>query len=111
MEAKEIVLHASVISFLEELTTTLYQEAYFGFLETAELYVNNLIDGIYGLLSGEGLYHTTPDALKHYGSYYTKIKSNKRTTWYVFFDKRGYRYYVQYITNNHTAQSAFLNRL
>jgi len=111
MEEKEIIINTSVRAFLKDLTSKLYEEEYFGFLENAEAYVNSLIDGIYTQLHKEILHHETPEELNRYGSYYVKIKSTKRTMWYVFFNKSGNRYLIEFITNNHTPQSAYLNKL
>lgn len=108
MEKRKITIDDSVIVFLEELTNTLYKEEYFGFLEAAEDYVNNLIDGIYSKLN-VGQYYESPDKLKRYGNYYTKLNPNNHTTWYVFFNKKDDYYLVEYLTNNHTPQSAFFN--
>lgn len=110
MEEKEIIIGKAVVIFLKELTATLFQKEYFGFLETAEDYVNDLIDGMYMQLYSENHYEA-PAALKHYGNYYVKIKGSKRTTWYVFFDKNESRYFIEFITNNHTPHSAYLNKL
>ncbi|MFT4092090.1 MAG: hypothetical protein QM640_00530 [Niabella sp.] len=110
MEAKEIIINNAVVAFLKKLTTTLYQKEYFGFLETTENYVNDLIDGMYAQLLNDK-YHETPGELKHYGSYYLTVKGGKRTTWYVFFDKNENRYVIEFITNNHMPQSAYLNKL
>lgn len=90
MEEKEIVLSDTVILFLKELTTTLHQEEYFGFLESAETYVNDLIDGIYTEIRGKNIYHS-PEELAHYGKYYVKVKTTKRTAWYIFFSHKGHR--------------------
>jgi len=107
---QKIIVKKEVLLFLDELITTLVESEYFGFAESAKDYVNKLYDAIYNDLPGL-MHHVTPDKLKQYGSYYAKIKSNKRTTWYVFFDKRSNRYFVEFIANNHTPHSAFLNRL
>lgn len=106
---EEIIISYEVRAFLKELTFILHQKEYFGFLGTSEIYVNSLIDGILQLPGT--LHYETPQELKKYGNYYVKIKSNKRTTWYVFFDKSENRFLVEFITNNHTPQSAHLNKL
>lgn len=106
---EEIIISYEVRNYLIHLTNILYQRGYFGFLETAEEYVNNLIDEILQLPSQA--HHETPNELKKYGTYYIKIENNKRTMWYVFFEKNHQRYLIQFVTNNHAPQSEFLNRL
>lgn len=106
---EEIIISYRVRNFLRELITILYQEEYFGFLESAEEYVNNLIDEILQL--SLKTHHHTPEQLKKYGSYYVKIKGSKRTMWYVFFEKHENRYLIEFITNNHTPLSEYLNQL
>lgn len=38
-------------------------------------------------------------------------KAGKRTAWYVFFDKKDKRFYIEYITNNRVSKAAFLKGL
>lgn len=101
---KEIAFKSEVLLFLDELIISLVEKEYFGFIESAEEYVNNLYDAILNNLPGMSP-HQAPQELIHYGKYYIKIKVNKRTTWYVFFETLQNRYLIQFITNNHTPQS------
>lgn len=107
---KKIVVKNDVLQFLDELVTILVQKEYFGFVESAEEYVNKLYDAIYSDLPTL-THHKTPKELEHYGKYYVKIKGSKRTTWYVFFKRMKNRYLIQFITNNHVPQSTYLNKL
>lgn len=107
---KEVVIKNDVLQFLDELVTVLFQKEYFGFLESAEEYVIHLYDTIYNDLPTLK-HHPSPKELEQHGKYYVKIQRNKRTTWYIFFDKMGNRYLIEFITNNHSPQSAYLNLL
>ncbi|MFT4205137.1 MAG: hypothetical protein QM610_14625 [Chitinophagaceae bacterium] len=59
----------------------------------------------------ERRHNTTPPALSQCGNHYIKIKASKRTMWYVFFDKSRNRYLINFITNNHAPESAYINKL
>jgi len=104
-----IIYSPSVRAYLIELIAILYEKEYFGFEESAHEYVEQIRQSIRADLPQETNHQTIPKELKHYGKYYIKIKRNSRTTWYVIFDKMDSRYFVEYITNNHTSQSAFFN--
>ncbi|MBX3165107.1 MAG: hypothetical protein KF900_11570 [Bacteroidetes bacterium] len=108
---KKIVhIKNDVVRDLDELITTLFKEEYFGFLEDAEDYVNNLYDRIRDELPNI-TQNTAPEKLKRFGKYYAKLKSNRRTTWYVFFNQQENIIVVKFITNNHTPQGAYFNNL
>jgi hypothetical protein len=107
---KIIFVSSDVVAFLKQLVWTLYSEEYFGFEESAHEYVEKLRKTIYNDLPGL-IHYETPQELRKYGRYYVKLKSNKRTMWYVFFDKYENRYLVEFITNNHAPQSEYLNAL
>lgn len=47
MGQKEIVISRSAEDFLKSLVQTLYDEEYFGFVESAEEYVNRIYGTIY----------------------------------------------------------------
>lgn len=42
----EVVFTSSVISYLDNLVLTLYKKEYFGFIESAEGYVDNIYDAV-----------------------------------------------------------------
>ncbi len=96
---EKIILDDLVKTKLRELTSTLFEDEYFGFVSDAENYVNTILDFIF-----------TIPTLKHkrtlytkYGSYYCKYKHNHKTTWYITFDVEDDTYLIQNITNNHSA--------
>jgi CRISPR/Cas system endoribonuclease Cas6 (RAMP superfamily) len=107
---KIISVSPGVSEALKQLVWILYNEEYFGFEEDAHKYVEKLKKAIYNDLPNLTHYET-PLEIKKYGRYYVKLKGNKRTMWYVFFEKSGNRYLIQFITNNYSPQSAYLNRL
>ena len=107
---EEIVINESVVGFLEELVYKLYKKEYFGFVDSAHEYVDKIYDFIYNELP-DAQHKETPKALLRHGKYYVKYNANKRTAWYVFFDKKGNRYFIEYITNNHVAKAAFIKGL
>lgn len=107
---KKVVVKPAALEFLNELIEVLVKKEYFGFLDSAEEYVNWLYDFILHDLP-EQKPRKTPKGLKRYGRYYTKLKSNKRTTWYIFFDELNKHYIVKHITNNHVIDASFLQHL
>lgn len=107
---KIISLSPEVIQFLKKLVWILYEKEYFRFQEDAHDYANKLENSIRKDLPTIK-HHISPEELKHYGKFYAKIKSNQRTTWYVFFDQSANRILVQFMANNHVPESEFLNRL
>jgi hypothetical protein len=107
---EEIIIEDGVHYFLQELVQKLYKEEYFGFEETAHKYVDKIYDFIYTELP-KNTHKSTPKRLIKHGKYYTMYKAGKRTAWYVFFDKKDKRFYIEYITNNHVSKAAFLKGL
>lgn len=99
-----------VIAYLEELVQTLYDKEYFGFLDSANNYVDKIIDEVEATIHLKR-HHLTPKPLQRYGKYFIKITNNKTTTWYVFFDKKETNCLVKYITNNHVSPANFINGL
>jgi hypothetical protein len=82
---------------LRGLAFILYKKEYFGFLDTAEKYVDEIENTMYSI----------PD-LKHgkskdpkVGKFFVRHKPNKKTTYYITFDCKGDRYYIEDIITNH----------
>jgi hypothetical protein len=94
--------------YLNHLVDILFEKEYFGFEENAVEYVQNLKDAAENKIRTENP-KQTPLALLSYGAFYVSYKSNKRTTWSIFFSRKNNRILVKYITNNHVADAAFLN--
>ncbi len=97
----------AVVDYLDELVFTLYKAEYFSYIETAEKYVADIYDAIPIAIKNQK-HKQTPKELIAYGTFYVSYKATKRTTWYVFFSRKGNRCLVKYVTNNHVADAAFL---
>ena len=103
----KVLATPEVIDYLEDLTTILYEEKYFGTEKYAQKHVNELIDDIKITLPTR-LSKSAPEYFDKYGKnmFYAFFRKNKRTTWYVFFTKYEENgetiCLIRYITNNHT---------
>lgn len=104
---KIVVLQENVIAFLENLILILFEKEYFSFEEPAQIYVSKIYDFIEVDLINFP-HKKTPKEFIHFGSNYAFYKANNQTTWYIFFEKKGSRYLVTYITNNHMEEASFL---
>ena len=99
MEKARIKFKEEVVEYLNQLTLSLFNLEYFSYLENAIAYKNRIIHFIeYNINTLP--HRITPTRLKHLGSKYIFYKSNKRTTWYVFFEQKEQNYLITYITNN-----------
>ena len=108
--AKQISIYYSeeLIELTDELLFVLYTQDYFGFREDAQNYVNKIYDFIKATISTYPA-KNTPPALSKYGSKYIYYKANTKTIWYIFFDIDEEKYFVKFITNNHTSLIANFN--
>ncbi len=93
--------------FLDDLIKILYKKEYFGFIESAEIYVANIYDFIFQNINNFPA-KNTPLKLKNFGTNYLFYKSNSRTTWYVFFEQHESNYLITYILNNHCQEAKWL---
>lgn len=100
----EIIFPPNVIDFLDGLVRILYKKEYFGFIETAEEYVSKIYDFVQDNITFS-THKVTPKKLKYLGSNYIFYKSNNRTTWYIFFEKRNQNYLITGIINNHCEEA------
>lgn len=107
---EKIIYSTSAKLFLRELVDVLYDKEYFGFKDSAKEYVEKIANDIEVLINVKR-HRKTPRQLAKYGAYYAAFKGSKRTMWYVFFDKFEDLYYIEYITNNHTAKASFIRGL
>ncbi|NLO69795.1 MAG: hypothetical protein GX102_02350 [Porphyromonadaceae bacterium] len=103
----KVLVSPRVRSYLYELSEILHDKEYFGFLETAEKYVEELFKDIETSLPYK-LKHIAPQYFERYGKklFYATFVKNKHTTWYVFFSTyqnvdNELIYLVTYISNNH----------
>jgi hypothetical protein len=106
----EIRYHKNVLLFLDELTDILIDKGYFSFYEYSVKYVENLVCYVKEYI--DLLPHRkTPDYFSKYGDnlFYITYKKNKRTTWYILFQKTKQYYFIRHITNNHTDEYQYFN--
>ena len=79
----------------------LFEEGYFGLPDSAKEYVDRLIsfcEQYIGILPGKN----APVYFQHFGQNmkYITYQSNKRTSWYIFYQERNNIYLIRHITNN-----------
>ena len=98
-----VVVKQSVLDYLDNLVTVLYEKNYFRFVDSAESYVNEIFDFIQTIPT-QISYDITNKNSKHYNKNlkYCRYKANRNTTWFVYFEKRENRYIVKHIENSHT---------
>lgn len=99
-----IVFQNNVLQFFDDLVYDLFENEYFGFLESSEIFVNKIVNFIYHNISTFPS-KKTPPKLESLGSNYIFYKSNSRTTWYVFFEQKDNNYLVTHIINNHCEEA------
>jgi hypothetical protein len=101
-----IIFLPETLDYFNELTTILYEKEYFGFEESALLYVDSLIDDIKKSLHTK-VKKKAPSFFDKYGKemQYATFRKSKNTQWFVFFtiyESSGELVYlVRYISNNH----------
>ena len=105
---REIIFAKNVEFYLDELMLLLLEEGYFGFPDSAKSYVDRLIayaEQHIGKIAGKN----APDYFQRFGQNmnYITYRANKRTSWYIFYQKRNNIYLIRYITNNHVAAQYF----
>ena len=107
MEKIKIIFTDEASSYLDDLVEILYRKEYFGFIESAEIYVSEIYyfirDNIKDFPSKE-----SPTELQNLGSNYIFYKSNSRTTWFIFFEQSNSDYLITYIINNHCQEAKWL---
>ncbi|MFY0483815.1 hypothetical protein ACI6PS_14550 [Flavobacterium sp. PLA-1-15] len=103
----EITFTPDVILYLDGLVQVLYKKEYFGFIETAENYVDQIYDAVDENIKVQK-HKTTPKPLKHLGSKYIFYKANTRTIWYIFYESRNNKYLITAITNSHCEDAKYL---
>ena len=100
----KVIFKDNVLDYLDELVYTLFKEEYFSYSENAQLYVDKIVDFI--IVEINSFPHkNTPQKLQYLGVNYIFYKSNNRTTWYVFFEKKNQKFLITGILNNHCEES------
>jgi hypothetical protein len=102
-----ILFENEVIDYLDNLVFELYDNEYFGFIESSDVFVIKLVDFIHQSIETFPA-RKTPAKLQFYGSNYIFYKSNQQTTWYVFFDKEDHDYLITGIINNNSEEVKWL---
>jgi hypothetical protein len=78
-----VILQQKVRECLENLIQILFENDYFGFEESAQIYVSKIYDFIeFDIINFP--YKIFPEKLKHLGTKYAFYKANENTTWYIF---------------------------
>jgi hypothetical protein len=97
----------NVLNFFDDLIYALFENEYFGYVESSKEYVNKIVDFIYSNIDTFPP-KTTPAELQKFGSTSIFYKINPRTTWYIFFEKQKNSYLVSKIINNHCKEAKWL---
>ena len=102
-----VQIQNKVLEYFDDLIYALFEDEYFGFVESSETYVNKIIDFIY---ENHETFPSriTPTEIKSLGSNYIFYKINPRTTWFIFFEKKEAIFLVTNIINNHCKEAKFL---
>jgi len=105
---KEIKYHKNVLIFFDELMDILIEEGYFSFYEYSANYIEDLVNYVKDNITIKN-HKPAPAYFSKYGSnmFYITYNSNKRTTWYILFQKTNSLFFIRYITNNHVAGQYF----
>ena len=92
----------SVTDYFNNLTESLFEDEYFGLIESALQYVTDLKEYVEQYISCLPKY-PAPSYFSKYQSdmQYIMYNPNKRTTWHLFFLQDDNHYLICYITNNH----------
>ena len=90
---EKIIISNSIKNDLDNLIINLYEEEYFGFKESAEDYVNNILNFIYDIPN----LPFKECKNKIVGTFYCSYKHSRNTTWYATFDFKNEIYLVKSI--------------
>jgi hypothetical protein len=101
---EKIIFEKAVLEYFDNLVYSLFKQEYFGFHESAQNYIDKIVDFIISRTSTFP-HKKTPKSLQYLGSNYIFYKPNVRTTWYIFFEKRNQNYIITGITNNYTEEA------
>lgn len=101
---EKVIFKTVILDYFDDLVFTIFRKEYFSYPENAILYVDKIVN----FVSTEIFtfpHKQTPKPLQHLGSNYIFYKSNNRTTWYIFFEKRNSNYLITGIINNHCEEA------
>lgn len=94
----KVIVLESVNDKLNSLVLILFENGYFGFVESALNYVEKIHVFILSIPNQQHYQTNNP----RFGAYYSKFKPNKNTTYYITFDIIEDYYFVQNVITNHT---------
>ena len=103
----KIIFKDEILFYFDELINTLFFEEYFSYTENAQEYVAKIVDFVISEIHNFP-HQKTPKALKYLGSNNIFYKSNKRTTWYIFLERKDTDFLITGIINNHCEEVKFL---
>lgn len=109
MAVEKIIIYLPEVKiYFNHLMDVLFENEYFGFMDSAEEYVLNIR---YFIENNIGTYSTknTPAELIQHGEKYLVYKANNQTSWYIFFSQIEQTYFIKFIANNHSNLAARLN--
>lgn len=104
---EKVIFTKNTLDYFDNLVFTLFSENYFAYEESAQKYVGKIVDFIVNKIH-DFPHRNAPSPLKHLGDFYIFYKANKRTTWYIFFEKRDKKYIITSIFNNYCEEVRFL---
>lgn len=105
---EKVIIEKSVLDYFDSLIFRLFEQNYFGFVDSALEYVAKILAFIERDLPKQPR-KTSPLELQKFGSYYVSYKINANTTWYIFFETKNDKFFVRNILNNHLPEIQFLN--
>jgi hypothetical protein len=107
LEKVVVIYKREVERYINDLVFILFKEEYFGFLESAVIYKDKIIEFVEDNIATFPS-RKTPIELSSFGSNYIFYKSNKRTTWYIFFERIENNYLITNIINSHCKEAKWL---
>lgn len=95
---EEIIVSKILKNKLDNLPQILFDQSYFGFMHSAEKYVNRIYDFI-NTIPSQSKYKTSDSK---YGEYYARLEvKNKRTIYYLTYSFEGNFYFIKNIFTSH----------
>jgi len=88
------------LNYFDSLIFVLFEDEYFGFVESSEEYINRIVDFINSNIDNFAS-KKTPTPLQKFGPNYIFYRINPRTTWYIFFEKQNEYFFITHLMNNH----------
>lgn len=107
MEEINLFFKKEVLNTFNELVYELHTNDYFSNLENAILYKEKIITFIKDSISTFPV-RKTPDKIAKLGENYIFYKANRRTSWYIFFEKQDTTYLITAIINNHSYLAKYI---